>query len=658
MVNIDLQSLAFALGGEVSNNQVLCPGPGHSAKDRSLSVKLDADAPDGFIVNSFASDDAIECKDYVRAKLSLPAFKPNGGGGRRHRASTADISNMLAAAIELIDESEPAGRVVAAYDYTDDKGELLYQVLRYEPKGFSQRRPNGNGGWIQNIDGVGRVLYRLPELPKYPDACVFVCEGEKDADRVASLNLCATAVACGKWTNDCVQALTGRDVLILEDADKAGREKALKAARALHGTAATIRVVKLSGLTGHPNNKDVSDWLDADLSRGDKLADVCFDTPLWTPETASEEASTSNPPKDDTATEPPLSFNFINLTAWEGQPIPERHWAVLNRIPDCEVTLLSGEGAMGKSLILKQLAVATVTAKDWLGTMPVPGPVIYITAEEKIDELHFRLHNIIEHYGARFADLSDLHIRSMKGEDTILAHPNRNGIIQPTPLFEQLLKIALVIKPRWVGLDPAANLFAGNENDRSHVQQFIALLTRIAVQGHTAVVLVSHPSLTGINTGSGLSGSTAWHNSVRSRLYLKKAATEKGEEPDPNLRVLEVMKSNYGPPAEALTLRWKDGLFLPVAAPGSLERMAREQKVDDLFLKLLDRSTEQGRNLSDKKTAHTYAPSRFVSEPEAKADHISKRELAEAMERLFRAGKICNASYGLPSKGWTRLERK
>jgi RecA-family ATPase len=254
--------------------------------------------------------------------------------------------------------------------------------------------------------------------------------------------------------------------------------------------------------------------------------------------------------------------------------------------------------------------------------------------------------------------LGDLHIRSMKGEDTILAHPDRNGIIQPTPLFERLFEIALTIKPRWVGLDPAANLFAGNENDRSHVQQFIALLTRIAVQGHTAVVLVSHPSLTGINTGSGLSGSTAWHNSVRSRLYLKNPATEKGEEPDPNLRVLEVMKSNYGPPAEALTLRWKDGLFLPVAAPGSLERMAREQKVDDLFLKLLDRSAEQGRNLSDKKTAHTYAPSRFVSEPEAKADHIIKRELAEAMERLFRTSKICNAPYGLPSKGWTRLERK
>jgi RecA-family ATPase len=656
MVNIDLESLACALGGEARGNQVLAPGPGHSAKDRSLSVKLDANAPDGFVVNSFAHDDPIECRDYVRSKAGLAPFKPNGGGGRRRRASTADISNMLAAAVESI-ESEPAGRVVAAYDYTDDKGVLLYQVLRHEPKNFSQRRPNGSGGWIQNIDGVSRVLYRVRELSQHPDATVFVTEGEKDADRVASLGHCATTVACGKWTNDCIQALTGRDVLILEDADKPGREKALKAARALRGVAKTVRVVSLPGLTGERGNKDVSDWLDADPSRGAKLADVCLETPEWMPDATKDETPDTTTEEKSTETKN-VPLDFIDLTAWEGLPVPERQWAILDRVPDGEVTLLSGEGAIGKSLILKQAAVATVAAKDWLGTMPAPGPVVYVTAEEKVDELHYRLHNITGHYGVRFADLGDLHIRSMKGEDTVLAHPDRNGIIRPTPLFERLFLAVLAIKPCWVGLDPAANLFAGNENDRSHVQQFIALLTRIAVQGNTAVVLVSHPSLTGINTGSGLSGSTAWHNSVRSRLYLKKAATEKGEEPDPNLRVLEVMKSNYGPPAEALTLRWKDGLFLPVAAPGSLERMAREQKVDDLFLKLLDRSTEQGRNLSDKKTAHTYAPSRFVSEPEAKADHISKRELAEAMERLFRAGKICNASYGLPSKGWTRLERK
>ena len=70
-------------------------------------------------------------------------------------------------------------------------------------------------------------------------------EGEKDADRVASLGHCATTVAGGKWTEDCVKALADREVMILEDADEAGRKKALAAATALHGIAATIRIVRL-----------------------------------------------------------------------------------------------------------------------------------------------------------------------------------------------------------------------------------------------------------------------------------------------------------------------------------------------------------------------------------------------------------------------------
>ena len=74
----NLQSLARALGGEVNDDQVLAPGPGHSTKDRSLSVKIDVAAPDGFIVNSFAGDDAIMCKDYVRSKAGITPFKPNG----------------------------------------------------------------------------------------------------------------------------------------------------------------------------------------------------------------------------------------------------------------------------------------------------------------------------------------------------------------------------------------------------------------------------------------------------------------------------------------------------------------------------------------------------------------------------------------------------
>jgi hypothetical protein len=280
-VILSLQQIARALGGEVAGDQVRAPSPGHSAKDRSLSVKLDASAPDGFVVHSFTEDDQIKNKDYVREKAGLPAFKPNGNGNGRRRASAADITAMLVAATTSI-ESEPPAKagIVATYPYTDAAGTLLYEVVRLEPKSFRQRRPDGKGGWIWSVKDCKRVPYRLPELLRYPDGCVFVCEGEKDSDRVAALDHCATTVACGDWTEDCIKALAGRDVLILEDNDDAGRKKAHDAAQALHGVAKTVRIVRLPGL---PDKGDVSDWLDADTGNAGKLVDVCFEAPLWVP---------------------------------------------------------------------------------------------------------------------------------------------------------------------------------------------------------------------------------------------------------------------------------------------------------------------------------------------------------------------------------------
>jgi hypothetical protein len=113
--------------------------------------------------------------------------------------------------------AQPKGTVVATFDYTDADGTLRYQVLKYDPKNFRQRRPDGNGGWIWSLGDVRRVPYRWPELLQYLDATVFVCEGEKDVDRIVSLGHCATCVADGKWTDNCVQALAGRDIVILQD---------------------------------------------------------------------------------------------------------------------------------------------------------------------------------------------------------------------------------------------------------------------------------------------------------------------------------------------------------------------------------------------------------------------------------------------------------
>src|SRR5262245_61227123 len=124
MLALNAQQIARALCGEVSGNEVRCPGPGHSPKDRSLSIKIDANAPGGFLVHSHAGDDGIKCKDYVRERLGLGSFKRNG------------FNHATAAPAETA-----RGRIVATYDYFDEAGALLFQVCRLDPKSFRQRVP-------------------------------------------------------------------------------------------------------------------------------------------------------------------------------------------------------------------------------------------------------------------------------------------------------------------------------------------------------------------------------------------------------------------------------------------------------------------------------------------------------------------------------------
>jgi hypothetical protein len=253
MSGLTLDYIAKRMDGEVSGNQVCCPGAGHSRKDRSVTIKIAPSAPGGLVVYSHAQDDNLKTKDWVLQKLGLPPWRPS----RAHCASNK--------------------RIVKTYDYTDFHGSLIYQVVRYDPKGFRHRRPDGNGGWIWK-NAERRVLYRWPELAKYPDGTVFVCKGEKDADRVASLGYRATTVASGDWTEDCVAPLKGRDVLILEDNDDPGRKKAEDAAKKLNGVAKSIRIVRLPGLA---HGQDVSDWLGATTNTKEDLERIAFEAPLW-----------------------------------------------------------------------------------------------------------------------------------------------------------------------------------------------------------------------------------------------------------------------------------------------------------------------------------------------------------------------------------------
>jgi RecA-family ATPase len=660
---LDLRTLQRALGGQISGGRLLCPGPGHSAADRSLSIKLNNEAPDGFLVYSFSGDDPIVCKDYVREKLGLPAFKPNGND--RHRASDEAIERALAAAVQSRNNDKPKGRLIATYDYTEADGTLLYQVLRYEPKDFRQRRPDGNGGFIWSLGDVRHVPYRLPELSKYPDATIFVCEGEKDADRVAALGHCATTVAAGKWTEDCVKALAGHDCLILQDKDakrggEPGRTKALAAARTLHGAAKSIRIVLLPELNSDIN--DVSDWLDTDPRRAEKLTDVCFDVPLWSQdekpgtEKTKDDAKKTNTDNSDSGNTP---LPFINMQNWDNEEPPLREWAVPDRIPLRQVTLFSGEGAAGKSTVQLHLSAAHPLARDWLGTMPTPGPAIFVDAEDDIDEIHRRLAAITRHYEVTFSDLINggLHLISLAGDDAVLATATKSGKVQPTPRYQQLLEAAGDIKPKMIGIASSANVFAGEENSRPQVQQFIGLLTKIAIVANGAVQLISHPSLTGINSDTGLSGTTQWHNAVRARSYMKSTKPEAGEQPDHDLRELVIKKNNYGPISESIVLRYQNGLFLPVPGMSTLNRAAKEAVAEDVFLTLLRRFTTTNRMVFDK-AGRGYAPAMFAREDEATKVGITGKNLEVAMRSLFKSGKIWNEPYGKPSRPSYRIAFK
>jgi RecA-family ATPase len=349
---------------------------------------------------------------------------------------------------------------------------------------------------------------------------------------------------------------------------------------------------------------------------------------------------------------------WVDMSNWDHEPIPQRRWAIQDRVPGNQAGLFSGEGGTGKSLIELSKNVAHVTGKDWLGSMPEPGPAIYVGAEDNTDEVHIRLASIAQHYGVTFRQLtaSGLHVLCLLGEDATLCAPNRNGKIETTQLYDQIFEAAGDIKPRNISVDTLSRAFAGNEIDRAQVYQFATFMQRLAlVTDGGSVTILSHPSLAGMASGSGLSGSTGWQGAFRFHQYLRSAKAENDEEADRNLRELVFRKNQYGPLGENIVLRYQRGLFLPEAGMSSLEKLARESKADEIFMHLLRQFTGQGRSISDKPKAHSFAPRVFAKDGEAKKHCLREAELSDAMSRLFKANKIRVEQYGRPSQPCFRL---
>jgi putative DNA primase/helicase len=148
----------------------------------------------------------------------------------------------------------PASQVVATYDYVAEDGALLYQKLRFQPKRFAQRRPDGNGAWVENLDGVRRVPYGLPELLA-SDQCVYV-EGEKDVQTARSIGFVATtAGSVASWVPTFAQHFTGKHVIVIPDADEPGRRHARQVASDIISVASGVQLLELPA-------KDLSEYVE------------------------------------------------------------------------------------------------------------------------------------------------------------------------------------------------------------------------------------------------------------------------------------------------------------------------------------------------------------------------------------------------------------
>jgi energy-coupling factor transporter ATP-binding protein EcfA2 len=182
------------------------------------------------------------------------------------RAAEKTVTDRVESTVTATAKKPVKARVIATYDYRAEDGSLLFQVQRFEPKKFVQRRPAGDG-WEYKVQGTRQVPYRLPELVAAPlSSAIYIVEGEKDADRLAALGLVATCNAggAGKWKSCHSEHLKDRTVILIPDNDDAGREHVQKVAKSLKGIAAHIRIMELPGL---PEKGDVSDWLDAGGTR-------------------------------------------------------------------------------------------------------------------------------------------------------------------------------------------------------------------------------------------------------------------------------------------------------------------------------------------------------------------------------------------------------
>ena len=337
--------------------------------------------------------------------------------------------------------------------------------------------------------------------------------------------------------------------------------------------------------------------------------------------------------------------------AWRGtEPTPMR-WFAQDRIPAGDVTLYAGNGGSGKTETLVELLIsAAADLGDWLGCTVETGPVLFLSCEEPEANIRDRVERICKHRGIDPYALPEMHIHYPDLEATSLVSVDRAGTVVKSGMFESVIDFAGKNRPVLIAIDSAAAVFDGDAISRRLVRAFLAMLRKLAIDTGAAVVLLDHPSVRGMSDGSGTAGSVDWRNSVRSMMFLSDP-----DKDDPDVRTLELKKTNRGKIVEKVRLRWNGLTFsTEVTAGPSPYRAEADREVDELFLRLLDKRNAQGRPVRPS-TGRGSAPAEMADDPDANG--VKVPAFRTAMERLFTAGKIKTVETGSPAKRRKHIER-
>jgi RecA-family ATPase len=386
-----------------------------------------------------------------------------------------------------------------------------------------------------------------------------------------------------------------------------------------------------------------ADWADPGMPSPLAASDAEWGAKRRAEAAASAAAASGRPQVNglDHAAEPLAPINPAMLA---GRPVPPRQWLVPEWVPMARATGLYGSGGEGKTRLAQQLATAGAIGAHWLGLSARRCNSLLVYCEDDFDEMHRRQEEINQHYGCGFANLGAMRwLPRLGGDNALMSFDAGRALL--SAFFNEVLRVALEHRAQLIVVDTLADVFSGNENDRGQARAFVqAALGYLARETQGAVIALAHPSRTGVNSGSGESGSTAWIGAFRSQLYLSSPKADGEEHPDPDARLLTRKKSNAARRDETIELRWHDGVFIRTGPPtrtlGSIER----RNCEAVFLDLLDKVNAEGQPVSSNTKSGNYVARLFARRPDQ--DRFKRADFERAMQTLFVAGEIRNEPYG------------